>query len=108
MEISEIMRELRSALDAAGIEWRDASEEFLYGDGDRAVYHMERTKVIDGDSEAASVIWGYSGIVGRETGSTCGWPDSLEVGSLYLGTAEPQPMSVEGCVALVIGKGESR
>lgn len=108
MEISEIMRELRSALGAAGIEWRDASEEFLYGDGDRAVYHMERTKVIDGDSEAASVIWGYSGIVGRETGSTCGWPDSLEVGSLYLGTAEPQPMSVEGCIALVIEKGEGR
>lgn len=108
MEISEIMRELRSALDAAGIEWRDASEEFLYGEGDRAVYHMERTKVIDGGIDVASVIWGYSGIIGRETGSTCGYPDSLEVGSLYLGTAEPQPTSVEVCVALVIEKGESR
>lgn len=108
MEISEIMRELRSALDAAGIEWRDASEEFLYGEVDQAVYHMERTKVIDGGIDVASVIWGYSGIIGRETGSTCGYPDSLEVGSLYLGTAEPQPTSVEVCVALVIEKGESR
>lgn len=108
MEISEIMREKRSALDAAGIEWRDASEEFLYGEVDRAVYHMERTKVIDDGIDVASVIWGYSGIVGRETGSTSGWPDALEVRSLYLGTAEPQPMSVEGCIALVIEKGEGR
>lgn len=103
MKLSEITLELRAALDAAGIDWDTADEEFSYATADRAVYHMERTRVLDGKgSLRASVIWGYSGPRGCETGSTKGWPEMVEVESIwYLGTPEPMPMPADCIVPMI-------
>lgn len=106
MMIHKVTRELRRRLDAAGIAWCDDSEEFHCGEPAHYVYHMERTKVRDAEGfEEASMIWGYSGPAGSKTGSTYGWPDKVEVMIPYLGTCEPEPMSVDDAVAFLIKKG---
>lgn len=100
MVVSEIMQELRSALDAAGIGWFDASDEWTRDGG--YAYHMERTKVRDGDgSEVASCIWGYTVLQGSTTGMTYGWPHMIECMSTLLGDSEPEPMSVDEIVAML-------
>lgn len=96
VEISPLMSELRSRLNEEGFIWKDASEEFGWGD---YVYHMERTKVLGPEGQLASCIYGYSGPKGWETGSTYGWPDQIE--GWPHGTADPEPMTIEEIVEAV-------
>lgn len=96
IEISHLMTELRAKLNDAGFIWKDESEEFGF---DEYVYHMERTKVLGPEWLLASCIYGYSGKKGFETGSTYGWPDSIE--GWPTGSAEPEPMTIEEIVEAV-------
>lgn len=90
VEISPLMTELRARLTKEGYIWKDASEEFGWGD---YVYHMERTRVLGPEGQLASCIYGYSWQRGHETGSTYGWPDMIE--GWPHGTNDPEPMTVE-------------
>lgn len=98
VSISQLMQRLRDELDAAGIEWHDASEEFGWDD---YVYHMERTKVVLGGEQIASCIYGYSGQRGRETGSTYGWPDQIESWDSSNSGGDPEPRAIDDIVATV-------
>lgn len=103
MRVSEPMQLLRDALDAEGVAWRDASDEWTRDSG--YTYHMERTKVRDkSGSERASCIWGYTVLDGMTTGMTYGWPCKIECMSFLLGSSEPEPMSVEGIVSMLKGE----
>ena len=101
MEPSEVMRELREKLDAAGIRWVDASEDRR--DPARGyAYHMERTRAVDGDGvEVASCIWGYVEHGGSACGMTRGWPSLIECALLPLGANGPEPMEAGEIVAMV-------
>lgn len=100
MIISETMHQLRDALDAEGISWRDASDEWTRDYG--YAYHMERTKVRDENgNERASCIWGYTVLDDMATGMTYGWPGEIECMSFLLGSSEPEPMSVEDIVSML-------
>lgn len=95
VSISPLMHRLRNELDAAGYEWYDASEE---RGSDDYIYHMERTKVTRGFQtvdgiELASCIYGFSGPIGHETGSTHGWPYYIE--GWPNGLDEPEAMTIE-------------
>ena len=99
--ISDLMQQLRNKLDQEGIEWHDASEEFISGD---YIYHMERTKIIRNGQppegiELASCIYGYLGIQGKITGSTYGWPYLIE--GWPKSKQEPIPMTVEETIEAV-------
>lgn len=101
VEISPLMQELRDALDAAGLHWYDASEEFESGD---YLYHMERTKVVRDPNtmdheEIASCIYEYSGKKGSELGSSYGWPHFIE--GWPSGQADSDAMTVEEIVEAV-------
>lgn len=92
MEVSPLMQRLRDELDAAGIEWRDASEEFASGGYH---YRMERTKAMRDGEELASCIWGYGGPAGHETGMSHGWPDRIESWDPTNRGEDPEPKTVE-------------
>lgn len=92
MHMSTLMSELRRRLSAEDYHWYDASEEFNYGDD--SFFHMERTKVMRGDIEIASCIYGYSGKKGEETGITHGWPSRIECWTPALGS-EPVAATID-------------
>lgn len=78
VSISPLTQELRDQLDAHGFEWKDASSHEEIPSCDH-ISHMERTKIMDGDQEILSCIWGYFETSGHKSEWSAGWPNSIEV-----------------------------
>lgn len=96
IRLSDLTEELRSKLDAHGIPWKDASEEF---GSDDYTFHMERTKVLNDDIEIASCIYGWTVIDDYLSGSTYGFPYCIEIGcSQWFGSSEPEPKTINEIV----------
>lgn len=99
--MSGIMDELRSRLDALGVEWEDGTEDYAYESGLRV--RVERTRWTGLKGERASAVLGWTERDGVRRMLTYGGPGALEVQFKPYSHC-PVPMDVDMALRITLGK----